>query len=104
MAGISQIERERRDTLYERGLRQCNTCAEPLPLDQFGPRHDGYKGLNGTCRDCYRSWNADWQKRTPEYQAARQKAWRAENRPDWLAISRRRDVRHRWHESGEVSV
>lgn len=44
MAGITQAEREQRDRLYERGLKQCNTCDEPLPLSDFVPRHDCYRG------------------------------------------------------------
>jgi hypothetical protein len=52
MARITRAERERRDRLYERGLKQCNATGEPLPLDAFAPWHDGYQGLEGTCRAC----------------------------------------------------
>lgn len=100
VSGISQRERERRDRLYERGLKQCNTCEEPLPLDKFSPRSDGYKRLNGTCRDCKNLHAADYRQRTPEYQAARQKRWRQGNPKSWLAISRRRDARVRWRQTG----
>jgi hypothetical protein len=34
MAGITQAERERRDRRYELGLKDCNACTEPLPLDR----------------------------------------------------------------------
>lgn len=104
MAAISQAERERRDRLYERGLKQCNTCGEPLPLHQFSPRRDGYKGLNGTCRGCKNVQCADYRLRTPDYQSERQRRWRLENREAWLAISRRRDTRHRWRTEGLVAV
>lgn len=104
MAGISQLERERRDRLYERGLRQCNTCREPLPLHRFSPRRDGYKGLNGTCRDCKNVQAADYRERTPDYQAYRQRRWRHDNQGAWLAISRRRDVRDRWRRDGVVAA
>ena len=43
MAGITQAERERRDRLYEHGLKQCSVCDEPLPLEKFGHRQDGYR-------------------------------------------------------------
>jgi hypothetical protein len=78
MAGITQAERERRDRLYERGLKQCNTCDEPLSLDSYSLRADGYRGLNGTCKACKNAAAADYQLRTPERQADRQKRWRDE--------------------------
>jgi hypothetical protein len=100
MAGITQVERERRNRLYERGLKQCTTCDEPLPLAAFAARHDGYQGLNGTCRDCKNEATRDYQRRTPELQAVRQSRWRVGNRDQWLAISRRRAVRLRWRREG----
>jgi hypothetical protein len=100
MAAITQAERERRDRLYELGLKQCNTCTEPLTLDKFSPRHDGYRGLNGTCRSCKNIQVAGYQKRNPEKVAARVRRWRHENREAWLATSRRRDVRFRWRKDG----
>lgn len=96
MAGISQAERAERDALYETGLKLCNTCGEPLPLVRFAPRHDGYKGLNGTCRGCRRMQGADYRRRTLDHQAIRQRRWRRNNPDKWLAISRRRDVRSAW--------
>jgi hypothetical protein len=100
MAAISQAERQRRDTLYELGLKQCNTCTEPLPLVSFAPRHDGYRGLNGTCRGCKSAQAAEHRKRTPDHQAYRQRRWQHANREAWLAISRRRDARVRWRKEG----
>lgn len=104
MAGITQAEREQRDRLYERGLKQCNTCTEPLALSRFAPRHDGYRGLNGTCRDCKNAQVADYQKNNPEKVAERVRRWRHANQDKWLAISRRRDVRIRWKRGGEVAL
>lgn len=104
MAAITKAERERRDRLYERGLKQCNTCEEPLPLHMFSPRSDGYRGLNGTCKDCKNVQAADYRQRTPEYQASRQKRWRDANHRSYLAISRRRDVRVRWRREGLVAL
>ena len=66
MAGMSIAERERRDRLYELGLKVCNTHGEPLPLANFAPRHDGYRGLNGTCRACKNAGTLAWQKANPE--------------------------------------
>lgn len=103
MAGIIQAERERRDRMYERGLKQCNTCTEPLPLSKFAPRPDCYRGLNGTCRRCKSIGTVEWQKNQRERQAVRQKQWRDANPDKWLAISRRRDVRARWRRDGMVS-
>lgn len=103
MAGISQVERERRERLYELGLKQCNTCDEPLPLASFAARADGYRGLNGTCRRCKTAATLNYQRRTPEKQRQRQTRWQRENREAWLAISRRRDVRVRWRRVGVVA-
>lgn len=104
MAAITQAERQRRDRLYELGLKQCNTCTEPLTLDKFSPRHDGYRGLNGTCRDCKNAQKAEYQRRNPEKVAARMRRWRAENREKRLAIEQRRDIRSRWRRAGLVSA
>ncbi|AFR50019.1 HNH endonuclease [Gordonia sp. KTR9] len=89
MAGITRVERERRDALYEQGLKQCNTCADPLPLDQFAPRADGYRGLNGTCRGCKNDQVADYQRRNPEKVAARVRRWNATNRARSHEIAKR---------------
>ncbi|MGA9491400.1 MAG: hypothetical protein WBV80_14280 [Mycobacterium sp.] len=104
MVGITQAERERRDRLYECGLKQCNTCEEPLPLADFAPRDDGYRGLKGTCRPCKNSAKSIYQQNTPELQTVRQRRWRHANPDKWLEISRRRDVRHRWRRDGLVSL
>lgn len=101
--GITHEERERRDRLYRLGLKQCNTCEEPLPLGSFSPRPDGYRGLNGSCRDCKNAAKSEYQRRTPEMQQARQMRWRKGNRESWLAISRRRDARVRWRQEGVVA-
>ncbi|WIM87708.1 hypothetical protein PT015_23235 [Candidatus Mycobacterium wuenschmannii] len=103
MAGISQAERDYRDRLYQRGLKQCTTYKEPLTLDKFTLRPDGWRGLNGSCRPCCNARTANHQNRTPDYQAYRQRRWRHANPVAWLAISRRRDVRQRWRR-GEVLV
>ena len=104
MAEISQVERDRRDRL-SRGLKQCTVCDEPLPLADFGPRSDGYQGLNGSCRMCRNAATSDYQRRHPEKQAERQRRWRADNPERWLAVSRRRDARKRWRRDGSpVSV
>jgi hypothetical protein len=95
MSGITQAVRDERDRLYERGLKLCNACAGPLPLDRFASRADGYRGLDGRCRTCRNARTADYQRRTPDYQAYRQRRWRHANPDAWLAISRRRDVRAR---------
>jgi hypothetical protein len=100
MAGIARAERERRDALYAKGLKQCTTCDEPLPLADFAPQSDGYRGLTGSCRPCRNVRTADYQKRNPEKLADRQRRWRDENPRRWLAISRRRDVRARWRRDG----
>jgi hypothetical protein len=96
MAGISIADRERRDRLYELGLKVCNTHGEPLPLANFAPRHDGYRGLNGSCRACTNAATLAWQKANPEKNAAKVRRWCAENREARLAIERRRDTRRRW--------
>jgi len=96
MAGISQAERDRRDALYERGLKVCNTHGEPLPLDSFAPRHDGYKRLNGTCRACHNAATQAHQKRYPERVNGRMKRWREANPERWREITRRYAVRAEW--------
>ncbi|MCW2546792.1 MAG: hypothetical protein JWN96_1252 [Mycobacterium sp.] len=101
MAMISRIERERRKRLYLLGLKQCTECEEPLPLEKFGRRSDGYRGLYSRCKRCVNSQTAENQKRTPDYQAHRQRRWRHANRAAWLDISRRRDARVRWGAGGE---
>jgi hypothetical protein len=96
MAGITKAERERRDALYTLGLKECKACEEPQALREYSPRADGYRGLNGTCRTCKHAVDADYRRRTPDYQAERQRDWREANRAAWLAISRRRQERERW--------
>lgn len=73
-------------------------------MAEFGLTHDGYWGLNGTCRDCVNARAAEYRKRTPEYQAARQRRWQHANREGWLAISRRRDALVRWRRDGYLDL
>lgn len=100
MAAISAAERQRRDRLYELGLKQCTACDEPKPLDAYRQRSDGYRGLNGSCRDCRNAATLDYQKRNPEQCAARMRRWRHANRSDRLLIERRYAARRRWREQG----
>lgn len=95
MPGISQVERNRRDRLYEDGLKQCTQCAETLGVESFEPQSDGYKGLTGACRLCRRKASADYRKRTPEKQSARQKRWRDANPDRSHAIAKRYRDSHR---------
>lgn len=89
MAAISQAERERRDVLYLRGLKQCTRCGETLPLETFPPQSDGYRGLSGGCRPCKNAATADYQKRNPDKLAARVRRWNAAN-PDKAHASAKR--------------
>jgi hypothetical protein len=52
MAAISAAERQRRDTLYDEGVKACTSCQRAKPLADFYPRRDGYRGLYGECRKC----------------------------------------------------
>jgi hypothetical protein len=97
---LPAAELQRREALYAIGLKTCNTCTEPLPLEKFAIRHDGWQGLNGTCRRCGNVATLARQKLRPELGAARSRRWRQANREAWLATSRRRDVRFRWRRDG----
>lgn len=88
MAPITKIERERRTELYERGLKECSSCAEVLPLAQFRPNQRGWMGLYSRCRDCKNTVDNEHRKRTPKYQAARQKRWRDANPDQSHAIAK----------------
>jgi hypothetical protein len=100
MAGITRAERERRDALYALGLKQCTTCDEPLPLADFAPQSDGYRGLTGSCRPCRNVRTADYQKRNPDKVADKVLRWRHENPEARRAIVRRYEARARWRRNG----
>ncbi len=79
MAGITQAERERRDRLYEQGLKDCSACGRQKPIADFGPRSDGYNGLYGECRKCKNAYTYAHQVRNPRIVAARVRRWNAAN-------------------------
>lgn len=79
MAGITQAERERRDRLYEQGLKDCSACGRQKPIADFGPRSDGYNGLYGECRKCKNAYIYAHQVRNPRIVAARVRRWNAAN-------------------------
>ncbi|WP_328358573.1 hypothetical protein OG976_04745 [Mycobacterium sp. NBC_00419] len=45
-------------------------------------------GIRSRCRDCDNAGTRDYQRRTPERQACRQKHWRAANPDRWHAIAK----------------
>lgn len=89
MAGITQAEREHRDWLYERGLKNCSSCSIDKPLAEFGARSDGYRGLYARCKRCVNTETAAYQKRRPQVLANRQKRWRQTNPTQWAGIAKR---------------
>lgn len=94
MAAISAAERQRRDQLYEQGLKDCTCCRRAKPLADFHARRDGYRGLHGECRRCKNAATSARERRNPDGQAARQKRWRDAN-PDLAhAIAKRYRDRH----------
>lgn len=76
---ISRVERERRDRLYESGLRQCTKCAETLPLRSFSKASSGYKGLRSACKSCTYLVDLDWNSRNPEKRTEYARRWREGN-------------------------
>lgn len=88
MPMITRIEQNRRAELHRHGLKQCSACAETLPIDQFRPNARGSMGLRSRCVECDTAAKAAYQKRTPTYQAARQKRWRDANRDQSHAIAK----------------
>lgn len=88
MGMITRVEQGRRAELYAQGLKLCSACAETLPLEQFRPNTRGWMGLRSRCLDCDNAAKADYQRRTPGYQAARQKQWRDANPDQSYAIAK----------------
>lgn len=89
MAAISAAERQRRDQLYEQGLKECTCCRRAKSPAEFHTRRDGYKGLRGECRECQNVATSARERRSPDGQAARQKRWR-DAKPDLAhAIAKR---------------
>jgi hypothetical protein len=89
MAAISAAERQRRDTLYDEGLKACTSCRRTKPLADFPLRRDGYRGLYGECRKCKNAATAALERRNPDTQAARQKRWRDASPERAHAIAKR---------------
>lgn len=79
MGMITKAEREIRMGLYEQGLKKCSSCAGNLPLGRFRPNTESWMGLRSRCVDCDNAAKMEYQRRTPERQAARQKRWREAN-------------------------
>ena len=50
--GISKEEKNRRDELFEQGLKICSTCNRILSVDNFGKKKNGAYGLNSECKEC----------------------------------------------------
>src|SRR5271156_3833838 len=94
MAAISAAERQRRDQLYEQGLKECACCRRAKPPADFHTRRDGYKGLRGECRKCKNVATSARERRSPDKQAARQKRWCDANLDRAHAIAKRYRDRH----------
>ena len=52
--GISKEEKQRREDLFEQGIKVCCTCKRELTLDAFNKNKSCVDGLCRMCRDCSR--------------------------------------------------
>jgi hypothetical protein len=81
VAPITSVERERREALFARGLKECSSpdCVVPYPLEWFAPNNRSYRGLSSRCIPCRNEATLEYQKRHPAKLAARVRTWQREN-------------------------
>ena len=70
--------------------RECSTCGETLPLEDFYPHKKGRHGRRARCKFCCRKITAAYRQANPEKVRASMAKWRAENG------ERRRELQVAW--------
>lgn len=88
---LSKAERERRDTLFAKGLKLCPKCGEELPLRAFSKANDSSTGLRCWCKAC---GQRDYQERKRAILATK-RAYYATRREEILASRLAYDESHR---------
>lgn len=48
-------------------MKQCNTCGDNKPLDQFPKARSTRDGLSGKCKGCTSEYQRQWRRNNPEY-------------------------------------
>ena len=87
--GITKEERERRNALANKGLKNCTGCKEDKPLDQFYKAAKKKDGLTWRCKECQSKYYQD----NREKILARSKQYREAN-PDYLKQWRAKNADH----------
>ncbi len=100
MSPITKVERERREVLFARGLKECSSpeCVVPYPLEWFGPNPRAYRGLHGKCIPCRRDERLEDQRRNPEKANAKAKRWRERHPERAAAIAKKHRDSHVYEE------
>lgn len=93
--------------------KQCKTCGEVKPLDQFGKDKRGDRGLRSSCRVCFAQTQRAWRAANPEKVRASQDKWRTENpekvrtsQVKWLASNteKLKLAQQNWYRKNAVKV
>lgn len=58
----------------------CTKCNKELPLNAFGKQKGGFLGLRGACKECRNSDNREFYYKTLDYQRAKGKRYRENNK------------------------
>ncbi|NKS00467.1 hypothetical protein GS528_04800 [Rhodococcus hoagii] len=90
MTAITNIERERRQALFEQGLKECSKCLEALPIDRFRRRSDGWAGLRAECIGCQDAAAAAWRADHREEERVRVREWMQDHPGRWGAYDAQR--------------
>lgn len=77
--GISREEKQRRDELFEQGLKVCCTCKRELLFNEFNKNKSCIDGLSRMCRSCTKQNGRKYYQDNREHMKERTRKWRKEN-------------------------
>jgi hypothetical protein len=60
-------------------MRNCYTCKQEKPLEDFVNRADAPHGKGYQCKECMRAYVKEWRKRFPEKHVEQVKRWQQKN-------------------------
>jgi hypothetical protein len=88
--------------LLERGYKQCVTCLEPKPLENFHKKKKGAGGRTAECKQCSRTYEIRYYQDNRENFRRRHKEWREKNPEAVNEIQRRFRASLRYKEANRI--
>lgn len=86
--GISKEEKQRREVLFEQGIKVCCTCKRELSFDAFNKNKSCADGLCRMCRDCSKQKDREYCEDHRVEACERIKKWREDNPEKYKAAGR----------------